>query len=388
MAVTLSKSLWPMSVTFMIKPKQFLFASCLLVFPVPSGAADPVGGDAAFKHLADAATVSVANTDGFSGVILVAHGNKVLLREAEGFADRTRSIRNLVNTHFPLESITKQFTAAAILLLVEKGKISLDDPIRKYYAPLPPAWTNITLKQLLTHSAGIVDGRGGFDNYREFIDRSMAVPLAFPPGTNMLYSNIGYGLLAAVIERVTGKSYGAFIKARIFTPLHMISSGYGALPANSANGYIHNVDDPVWHEGAGAHMEAMAGFGGLYTTVDDMLIWVNALNGNTLLSPSSRAAMFTDYGHNYGFGWRFANKFGQKLLWHTGADPNAGYASIEDEFPNENLIVIVLTNNTGLTKSHATLTIEGKPATFPANAARELVEEIENLYFTGGAPIH
>jgi D-alanyl-D-alanine carboxypeptidase len=364
-----------------IKPKQLFLVGYLVAFPASSGATDPVGGDAAFKDLADAATVRLANSDGFSGAILVAHGDKILLRKAEGFAERNRGIRNLVDTRFPLESITKQFTAAAILLLVEDGKISLDDPISKYYAPLPPAWTKITLKQLLNHSAGIVDclpcERDGFDNYREFIDRSMATQLAFSPGTDFLYSNAGYGLLADVIERVTGRRYGAFIMERIFTPLHMIHSGYGVLPTNSAKGYIHNVGDPVWHDGAGAHLEAHGGFGALYSTLDDMLIWVRALSGNTLLSQSSRAAMFTDYGHNYGFGWRFGDKFGQKLLWHTGADSSAGYASIEDEFPAENLIVVVLTNNTGLTKSHATLTIEGKPMTFSANAARELVEEVE-----------
>ena len=374
----------------MIKPIQLFLVGCLLSFPASLGSADPVGGDAVFKRLAEATTLRLANTDGFSRVIVVAHGDKILLRKAEGFADREQGIRNLVGTRFPLESITKQFTAAAILLLVEDGKISLDDPISKYYAPLPAAWTKITLKQLLSHSAGIVDclpcERDGFDNYREFIDRSVATQLAFSPGTDFLYSNAGYGLLADVIERVTGRRYGTFIKERIFTPLHMIHSGYGALPTNSAKGYIHNVGDPVWHDGAGAHLEAHAGFGALYSTLDDMLIWVRALNGNTLLSQSSRAAMFTDYGHNYGFGWRFADKFGQKLLWHTGADFSAGYATIEDEFPDDNLVVIVLSNNTGLTKSHATLTIEGKPVTFPANAARELVEEVEGLYFEGKKP--
>jgi D-alanyl-D-alanine carboxypeptidase len=361
-----------------------------LALPGSSRATEAVGGDAAFERAANAATAQVARADGFSGVVLVARGDKVLLRRQEGFADRASRIPNRVDTHFPLESVTKQFTAASILLLVEDRKIFLDDPIAKYYAPLPSAWSKITLKQLLNHSSGIADcvpcGRDDFGEYRQFIDRSMGAPLAFSPGSGMLYSNAGYGLLAAVIERVTGESYGEFVKARIFTPLHMAHSGYGALPPNSAKGYIHNVGDPKWSEGSGAHLETMAGFGGLYTTVDDMLTWARALRDNALLSPASRAAMFTDYGHNYGFGWRFSDKFGRKLLWHTGQDSNAGYASVEDEFPDDDLILIVLFNNTGLTKTKATLTVEGKPVTIAANAARELVEELESLYFTGNKP--
>jgi hypothetical protein len=97
--------------------------------------------------------------------------------------------------------------------------------------------------------------------------------------------------------------------------------------------------------------------------------------------------MFTDYGHNYGFGWRFATKFGRQLIWHTGAYPTAGHASLLDSFPDEHLTVVALTNNTGLTNTTATLTIAGKLTTYPANATRKLVDEIESLYFTG-APTH
>lgn len=355
--------------------------------PTLATGSGPVGGDGAFSKAAKAEAIRVSRAEGFSGVVLVARGGKILLRQAEGLADRRRGIPNRIDTHFPLESITKQFTAAAILLLVEDGKISLNDAISEYYAPLPKAWTAITLRQLLNHSSGIVDcSICVFKNYRDYIERSMSAPLAFQPGTGMLYSNAGYGLLAGVIEHVTGESYGAFIRARIFDPLHMTHSGYGTLAANSAKGYIHDVSQTAWHEGKGAHMEAMAGFGELYSTVDDMLTWANALRGNILLSPASRTAMFTDYGHNYGFGWRFADKFGHKLIWHTGQDRSAGYASIEDEFPDEDLVVIVLFNNTGLTKTRATLTVEGKPMTFPASAARELVEGLESLYFTGQKP--
>jgi D-alanyl-D-alanine carboxypeptidase len=367
----------------------FLVLLSLLAVGAPAYAA-PASGDAAFARAANAAIDRVAREDGFSGTILLARGNTVLLRKAEGFADRKRRVAVTLGTRFPLESITKQFTAVAILQLAGDGKLKLDDRIAEYYAPLPPAWADITIAQLLRHASGIVDcracGDANFRDYRDYINGSMASPLAFPPGTGMLYSNAGYGLLAAAIERASGQTYGDFVRTRIMAPLHMTQSGYGALPAKSARGYIHNADGPEWREGAGARPGAMAGFGGLYSTVGDMLIWSRALKTNVLLSSDSRTAMFTNYGHDYGFGWRFAEKFGRKLIWHSGNDGNGGYASLLDEFPDEDLTLIVLTNNTGLTKTTATLSIEGKAVTFPANAAREAVEQVESLYFTGKPP--
>jgi CubicO group peptidase (beta-lactamase class C family) len=192
-------------------------------------------------------------------------------------------------------------------------------------------------------------------------------------------------LLTAVIERVTGQNYAQYVEANMFLPLHMIHSGTGLLPSSIALGYIHNAGESDWHEGRRAFTEFLTGFASIYSTVDDMLLWVHALNGNGLLSQSSRTAMLTDYGYNYGFGWRIGNKYGRKLFWHTGNNPGAGYASIIDQFPDDDLTIIVLTNNTGITASTATLMIEGKKTTFPANAARETVEEVENLYFTGNA---
>ena len=139
-----------------------------------SGAhATPMGGDKAFEQAANAAVDRVAREDGFSGAILVARGDRILLRRAAGFADRERKIPNTPDTKFSIESITKQFTAAAILLLVEDGKVALSDPIAKYYPDLPEAWRDITIRQLLTHSSGIDDcscsPEKGFASYEDFI---------------------------------------------------------------------------------------------------------------------------------------------------------------------------------------------------------------------------
>lgn len=117
-----------------------------------------------------------------------------------------------------------------------------------------------------------------------------------------------------------------------------------------------------------------------------MLIWSRALETDRILSAASKAAMYTDYGYNYGFGWRFAPKFGRKLIWHTGNFGPAGFAAIFDRFPEDALTVVTMTNNTGtLVNTTATLLIEGKVTTFPATAMRKLVEQVEQLYF-GRAP--
>jgi CubicO group peptidase (beta-lactamase class C family) len=360
-----------------------LFATATVIAALAASAvvASPVRGDEAFLRDANDAADRVAREDGFSGVVLVARGDHVLVRKAEGFADRARQIAITPETKFRIESISKQFAATAILLLVQDGKLSLSDSIAKYVPLAPHAWNRITIEQLLTHSAGIHSCDCG--SQADFIRAAEAAPLDFAPGTDFRYSNAGYALLGAVVARVSGRSYPDFMRSRIFAPLGMRRSRFGW--GSNVKGYVRSVSSSreEWKDGQPENPESQIGFGGIYSTVDDILIWERALRGDRLLSAASRKAMFTDYGHNYGFGWRFASKLGHAMVWHTGANPDAGFASIVDTFPADGLTVVALTNNTGLTNSSATLTIAGKTATFPAIAARKLVDEIESLYFTG-----
>jgi len=369
----------------LITPKCFALGIALATLAPTNVLANPIYGSSAFEKAASEAVEHVTREDSFSGVILVARDNHVLLRSASGLADRSRNIPNTIETKFPLESITKQFTAAAILLLIEDGKVSLADPIAKYYPTCPSAWREITIKQLLTHSSGINDNAVDFRSYRDFKIAVGKAPLAFPAGSDFLYSNVGYGLLTGVIEDASDQSYADFVRGRIFVPLGMRNTGYGEIPGHGVKGYIHAASgasgQDEWQGGTAARLEEHGGFGGLYSTIDDMLIWSRALASDKLLSSMSRQEMLTDYGHNYGFGWRFATKFGRKLVWHTGNDNRAGFASIFDYFPEEGLTVVALTNNVGLTNFMATLTVEGKPMTFPATAARKAVEQVERLYF-------
>jgi CubicO group peptidase (beta-lactamase class C family) len=373
--------------------RAFIGTGLISILAYRAGAT-PSGSDAAFIHAAGAAVEQAERDDGFSGVILVARGDQVLLRKAAGFADRDRNIPNTTYTKFPLESVTKQFTAAAIMLLVQAGKISLNDAVSKYYAASPPAWQNLTIKHLLTHSSGIedywvhrhqsVDESDFLNLYKSSGDFFRLVQddaLGFEPGSGFSYSNAGYALLALVIEQASGQPYHQFLRNRFFAPLEMPNTGIGPIPDGVLKGYVRSLPDGAWRRGRVFELDEAAGFGGVYSTLDDMLIWSRSLDKGTILSPPSRQAMLTDYGHNYGFGWRLAPKFGRKLIWHTGNDAQAGFASILDRFPEEELTVVVMTNNTGLTDAKATLVIEGKPTTFPANAARKLIEHLERLYF-------
>ena len=350
----------------------------------------------AFTRAAEAAFAAAEREDGFSGVILVAQGLQVLLRQAAGFGDREHNVRNTAETQFNLESVTKQFTAAAIMTLVEDGKVALIDPISKFYRSSPAAWRDVTVKHLLTHSSGISDywvrhwqdnppRTSEFQSPEGLIQRSLADPLAFAPGTRFQYSNVGYALLGVVIEYASGESYGTFLKNRIFDPLNMRNTGYGGtLPLNGYRRSAAADAKPGDLISTGPqNLSSLGGFGGIYSTIDDMLIWSRALEGDLILGRKSRDAMFTDYGFNYGFGWRFAPKFGQKLIWHTGAGDN--FTAIFDRFPVEQLTVIAMSNVNVPTGQSATLLIEGKMETFQANAMRKLVERVERLYF-GGEP--
>jgi CubicO group peptidase (beta-lactamase class C family) len=357
-----------------------------------SASASPAGGDAGFMKAASGAVDRIAREDGFSGVILIARGDQVLLRKAAGFADRERNLPSTPETRFPLASVTKQFTAAAIMILVDEGKVSLDDPIAKYYPQSPSAWNKVRIRHLLTHGSGIEDywiHRGGltktgqlFQSYEELIQLAIADPLGFEPGAGFSYSNSGYALLTAVIEQVSGQTYADFMRNRIFAPLQMNDTGYGNAPGTAIKGYLRSAQGQ-WSEGETIDLDAFGGFGGLYSTLDDMLIWSRAFFGGKILSPNSQRAMLTDNAYNYGFGWRFAPKFGRRLIWHTGN--GSGHAAIFDYFPDDDVTVVMMTNNTSSTDAEATLLIEGKVTTFPANAARKLVEEVERLYF-GRAP--
>jgi D-alanyl-D-alanine carboxypeptidase len=344
--------------------------------------------DAAFRQAAAREIDRIAREDGFSGTVIFARDGVPILSVAGGFQDHQQQTLNRVTTTFPVESVTKQFTAAAILLLKEQGRLKLSDPISRYYPDMPLSVPSITIAQLLTHSSGIVDCRpcfgangANFRDYKDYVAGSLQTNLAFQPGGGMLYSNAGYGLLAITIEKVSGVSFTTFLQQHFFSPIGMTNSGGGKEPQMMAKGYFCPHGQDTCREGIGAHLEGVAGFNGVYSTVDDILRWTLALSEEGLLSSQSRKEMFRDYGHGYGFGWYLSKKMGRRLIWHTGLDGPAGYASIVEMFPDDHVTMIALANNTGLSHGTAALSIDGKDVTIPASPVREVVDTIERMYF-------
>jgi len=233
----------------------------------------------------------------FMGAVLVARENEVLLDKGYGFANLEWNIPDSPKTKFRLGSITKQFTAASILLLEERGKLKVDDPVKKYMPDAPAVWDRITIFNLLTHTSGIPNFTS-FSDYRklepfsatpeELVTRFRDKPLDFQPGERWSYSNSGYVLLGYLIEKISGESYAQFLQDNIFKPLGMVDSGYDSnstVIPNRASGYAPNKDGLV---NAGyIDMTIPLSAGGLYSTTEDLLRWEQGLFGGKLLSPAS-----------------------------------------------------------------------------------------------------
>jgi len=291
----------------------------------------------------------------FMGSVLVARGPQVLLSKGYGFANLEWDIPNAPSTKFRLGSVTKQFTAASILLLEERGKLSTRDPVKKYLPDAPAAWDKVTIFHLLTHTSGIPSFTG-FPDYRkiepfpattaELVARFRDKPLEFEPGAKWNYSNSGYVLLTYLIEKITGGSYEKFVQENIFTPLAMRESGYDsntAVIAHRASGYVPAKDA---FENAGfVHMSIPRGAGGLYSTTEDLFKWEQALFGGKLLKPASLEKMTTPFKQDYAFGLGVHTVGGHKVIDHNGGIE--GFNTALAYYPEDKLTVVVLANVNG-----------------------------------------
>jgi len=292
----------------------------------------------------------------FMGAVLVARGDPVILSKGFGSANLEWNVPNTPGTKFRLGSVTKQFTAAAILLLAERGKLALEDPVKKHWPDAPAAWDAITIYHLLTHTSGIPN----FTNYPEYMqtwkfapttsEKAIGYfrdkPLDFAPGERMNYSNSGYVLLGYIVERVSGQSYSTFVRENIFKPLGMNDSGYdvnAAILPNRAAGY---TSGPKGFANAPyVDMTIPGGAGALYSTVEDLLRWTQGLFGGKLLKPESLARMTTPNKNNYAFGLTVSTAGGRKTIQHNGAIE--GFNSHLAYFPDSRVTVAVLANVNG-----------------------------------------
>lgn len=300
--------------------------------------------------------------DQLNGTVLVAHEGKVIFKKGYGYANFEWDIPNASDTKFRLASVTKQFTAMLILQLSEKGKLKLDGKISDYLPDYPKDNGNrITIYQLLTHTSGVPNYTSLPDFFqrharnpyspKDFLPVFSELPLEFEPGSAFKYSNSGYFILGAIIEQVTGMSYAKALQENIFKPIHMDQSGYdqaAPLIKKRAAGYRKTVDG--YANAPYLDMSLPFSAGGLYSTVEDLYLWDQALYNDQLLSAAGKAIYFTPYRNGYACGWvRKPFTLGNtkdtiSAIWHNGSIN--GFSTIIVRIP-ESKDLIVLLNNTG-----------------------------------------
>lgn len=291
----------------------------------------------------------------FMGAVLVARDGQVLLDRGYGSANLEWRIPNDGDTKFRLGSITKQFTAAAILLLQERGKLSLDAPVKTYLPDAPAAWDKVTVRHLLSHTSGIPSFTS-FDDYSKsrplpatldsLTARFRDKPLDFQPGEKWNYSNSGYILLTAIVEKASGQPYAAFVTDNIFKPLGMADSGYdshAAVLLHRASGYSRSPKGTV--NADYIDMTIPQGAGALYSTTHDLLKWTTGVAGGKLLKPESLQAMLTPVKDGYALGVFVAKVDGATVINHGGGIE--GFNTWLGYDPDRKLTVVVLGNLNG-----------------------------------------
>ncbi|WP_430391437.1 serine hydrolase domain-containing protein [Dyella sp. 20L07] len=326
----------------------FLFALPLL-FVHPAHADTP--SDASIDTMM---TSYQGNVPGAS--LLVIHDGKAVLQRGYGMANLELHEKATPATNYRLASVSKQFTAAAILLLAERGKLNLDDHVRHWLPELPAAHEQVTIRQLLSHGGGLID-------YEDLIPEGRTEQLSdadvlrmlsaesrryFPPGASYRYSNGGYVLLGLIVERVSGQTLPDFLSKQIFQPLgmtHTLMYQRGG-PEVVHRAYGYSKEDEKWVRTDQSPTSATRGDGGIYSSIDDLAKWDAALYDQRLLSDASRKLAFSPQNKvsdeadvdSYGFGWRIHGD----VLWHSGE--SIGFRNVIVRWPKQHLTVILLSN--------------------------------------------
>jgi len=288
----------------------------------------------------------------FNGHVLIARNGKVVFSRGYGMANFEEDIPNTSQTKFRLASITKSFTAMAVMMLRDKGKLHLQDSVCKHLTDCPETWKPITLRHLLNHTSGIADYVSAPDFMRtisvrvtndELIASFKHKPLLSAPGEQFAYSNSNYILLGRIIETLSGQPYGVFVKENIFAPLRMNNSGYddNSTPIkHRAIGYIKQNNRLV----NARYMDMTNAYsaGALYSTAEDLLLWNQALDTEKLVSKKSLDEIFTPGKGGVGYGW-FINRMAHRLLI-TQSGLNSGFAAHILRYSEEKACVILLNN--------------------------------------------
>jgi len=304
-------------------------------------------------------------TNGFSGVVLVSKKGEIILSKGYGWADRKNKIPNSPSTVFNIGSVTKQFTASAVLKLVEQGRIETSDKIGSYFNQAPVDKRDISIHQLLTHTSGISNKTGGF-RYNEaskeqFLTEFFESELQSKPGTKYQYANANYIILTAIIESVSGQTYSSFLNDYLFVPSQMKSTGYKSINFNTeriAHGYYYNRNDEKWEDWGTTQQHLpyndkhwySIGKGDIHSTIEDLYKWHIVLKNNVVLASKTRLVQETPYvAENdkmtsfYGYGWAISqSNRDTKIVAHNGS--NGLYFADFVRFIDDDVVVIYITN--------------------------------------------
>ena len=329
------------------------------VAPPPVAPAQPAPLDrASLEKNIDDLLAAYAKVNDFSGTVLLASRGEPLFAKGVGYANIEWQIPNTPKTKFRIGSMTKQFTSMLVMQLREQGKIKLEDSICVYVTPCPDAWKPVTIHHLLTHTSGIptytaIPSWQLTNMVPKTIDQMLAMfrdlPLQWVPGEKYAYDNSGYFLLGVVIEKASGKKYEQALRDMILTPLGMTDTGYDwskTIIPRRASGYSGRGAALV--NTAALDMQQPYAAGALYSTVDDLLKWDQALYTEKLLPAAAKQLMWTPFKENYAYGWIVSDPApalfgGQRRLAHTGGIN--GFSSVIVRLPDPNVTFIVLANN-------------------------------------------
>lgn len=337
---------------------SFLFALTLLPFILsPTPAPAQAASDSTITLAINAYMTTMTTLRRFNGAVLVARDGKVLAASGWGMADMRRRIPNTPATRIRIASITKQFTAMAILILQERGKLSVQDSLASHFPGSPDSWKAITLHHLLTHTSGLPDyySYPPYDGtpwdkaaFLQVLESFKRMPLLSAPGERFNYSNAGYMLLSRIVELVSGQAFGDFLKQNVFDPLQMNDSGFDMNQQDPRHALGYRPASEFLELAPDMRMANTHGAGALYSSVQDLLKWDQALYTEKLVSRRSLDAMFTPFKDGYAYGWGVGLWGAHRVFNHGGGVD--GFSSLFSRYPDDRLCIAILGNAEGISR--------------------------------------
>lgn len=345
-------------------------ASLALLLITPAGASPQTPETTRLTTTIDSYLTRLEHADSLSGTVLVARDGHIIFEHSYGKANVELGVPNSNDTRYRIFSITKQFTAAAVLILVDEGRIDLHASVLKYLPELPSEWRSATVQEMLTHTSGIPNEENTWaqtfmqnDVKTQLANLALVAPklaghqLTDPPGSKWRYNNFVYDLLACIVARVSNQGYASFVQERILTPAGMHDAGFddrrqadGGLYVGSAaiprlaSGYNGTPDNLIT---AFPQMFASRGAGGIYATAEDLFHYDNAISAGRIVPPELErqavdSAFSTGPDASYGYGWIISHKDGTTLIHHSGG--TNGYVADYARYPASRICIVILTN--------------------------------------------